>query len=274
MHEDGQSAQEVVLVTGASSGIGKGIATYLAAKGYKVFGTSRREQASTDFQWKALDVTNRTSIERCAGEIMAEVGRIDILINNAGLGMVSSLEEAPQENVEQLINTNFYGTMWLIQEVMPIMRKQGRGKIFNISSIAGLMGLPYRSIYSASKFAIEGLTESLRCEVEKFGVQVCTIQPGSIRTDIKGSRVSHLPEASPYNPELKYVENTINQEVESGIEVNDVATMIERLLKKQKLQPKYVVAKPFQKMVANPLRRLLPSSIFERLVKGHYKISK
>jgi len=264
--------QEVVFVTGASSGIGQGIALHLAKNGYKVYGSSRNTQPDGDFHWLSLDVTDRASIHAGIQEIMQQEGRIDVLINNAGLGMVSAMEEAPLESVQKLMDTNFYGTFWLTQEVLPIMRKQGKGKIFNISSIAGLMGLPYRSVYSASKFAVEGMTEALRSEVDKFGIQVCSIQPGSIRTDIKGGRVSHLPADSPYNPELQHVENTINDEVEAGIRVEDVAIMIDRLIDKNKLQSKYVVAKPFQKLVANPLRRFLPSSIFEKLLWRHYRV--
>lgn len=266
------SKKGVVLVTGASSGIGLGIAKHLADQGFTVYGTSRSAQKGSHFRWLTLDVTSRDSITSAVAKIMDEEGRIDILINNAGLGMVSAMEEAPDENVKQLIDTNFYGTFWLIQEVLPIMRKQVSGKIFNISSIAGLMGLPYRSVYSASKFAVEGMTEALRSEVDRFGIQVCSIQPGSIRTDIKGSRVSHLPADSPYNPELQHVENTINNEVEAGISVDDVAKTIDRLIYKNKLQSKYVVAKPFQKLVANPLRRFLPTAIFEKLLWKHYRL--
>lgn len=261
----------VILITGASSGIGAGIAAYLSQE-HRVIGTSRSAQPEGAFPWMQLDVTDPHSISQCVREIVNSYGRLDVLINNAGLGMVSSFEEAPRENVERLMNTNFYGAFWLIQEVLPIMRNQQSGKIINISSIAGLMGLPYRSVYSASKFAMEGFTEALRTEVGKFGIQACTLQPGSIRTDIKGNRVSHLPKDSPYNPELQHVEDIINTEVDAGIDVQEVAKAISKLISKRKIPSKYVVAKPFQKLVATPIRRLLPSSIFQRLLENHYSI--
>jgi len=262
----------VILVTGASSGIGHSIASHLALKGYLVIGTSRNSQSSREpFSWEILNVESQTSVQNCIKRIISQHKRIDVVINNAGMGMISSLEEAPMHSIEQVLNTNLMGVVRITQAVLPHMRAQENGKIINISSIAGLMGLPYRSIYSASKFAVEGLTESLRTEVRKFGIEVCTLQPGSILTDIQANRASYIPAESAYNPELIDVERIINEEVSSGIPAKMVALAVERILRKKRLDSKYVVAKPFQKLVTT-IQRLLPSSTFERMLMRHYDI--
>ncbi|MCB0686766.1 MAG: SDR family oxidoreductase [Saprospiraceae bacterium] len=268
MNENGKL---VILVTGASGGIGQSVAEYLAQQGYIVYGTSRKSQVpGSNFQWIRLDVTNRQDVEDVIDSIIAQEGKLDVLINNAGIGMISSLEEAPSANVKQVMETNFGGVLHLTQAVLPHMRKRRSGKIINISSIAGLIGLPYRSIYSASKFAVEGLTEAVRAEVQKFNIQVCTVQPGSIRTDIKSNRVSYIPEDSYYQPEISIAEDIIDTEVGSGIEAEDVAIHIGRLILKTHLQSKYVVAKPFQKL-GTSLKRYLPHTIFEKLLMNRYR---
>ena len=262
----------VILVTGASSGIGSSISTYLSAKGHIVYGTSRRSQKEQkNFQWLKLDVNHADSIHQGIEKILKEQGRLDILINNAGLGMISALEESPMNNVNQVMQTNFYGVLHLCQAVIPIMRTQKKGKIINISSIAGLMGLPYRAIYSASKFAVEGLTEALRIELTKFNIQVCTLQPGSIQTDISGNRASFIDPGSIYFNELENIEKIINREVENGLKAMDVAIKVEKIVRRKKIKPKYIVARPFQKMVSC-FKYFLPSPIYESLVRKHYEI--
>lgn len=262
----------VILVTGASGGIGRCIAAKLSAKGHKVYGTSRKKQLeSPGFQWLLMDVNNQSDVDRVVRELMNVENRIDILINNAGIGMISSLEEAPELNIRKVLETNLYGVIRLTQAVLPYMRKQRSGKIINISSIAGLIGLPYRSIYCASKFAVEGLTESLRTEIARFNIQVCSIQPGDIRTDVRSNRVSHVPPDSHYHPELSYIEKMVDTEVNQGIDPEMVAILVDKLISKRKLQSKYVVARPFQKL-GSSLKRYLPNHIFEILLKNKYQL--
>ena len=270
---DRMTKDQIVLVTGASSGIGSVVANNLHSLGYEVYGTSRQSQEKKSFTWLTLDVNQETSVTTAINSLIDRHGKIDVLINNAGLAMISALEEAPSANIDKVMNTNFGGVVRMIQAVLPHMRRQTSGKIINVSSIAGLMGLPYRSIYSASKFAVEGLTESLRTEVMKFGIQVCSIQPGSIKTDIKANRVSHIPEDSAYNPELERTAKIIDEEVAAGIDALEVAKMISRLLKKSQWRAKYVVAKPFQIGVTKA-RPLVPGGPFEKLLMNHYGIAR
>lgn len=268
------SEQQVVIVTGASTGIGQSIATHLAAKGFVVYGTSRRLiQDSGSLRWIQLDVNDMTSIQECIKVVLDNEGRIDVLINNAGLGMVSALEEAPYDNIQQVMDTNFFGVVRMIKTVLPHMRSAGKGKIINISSMAGQMGLPFRSIYSASKFALEGLTEALRQEGAKFGVQACTVLPGSINTDIAGNRVSHVPEKSPYNPEIDEAHVLMNEEVKKGIDRMQVARKVAEIISRDTLPSKVVVAKPFQQLVVR-LKRYLPASLFEKMMMNHYGLKR
>jgi short-subunit dehydrogenase len=266
------SPSRIILVTGASGGIGESIATHLSHCGHKVYGSSRNpNQNGQVFSWVQLDVNDRLSIEKTISDIIDREGKIDVLINNAGIGMISSFEEAPESNIRTVMETNFGGVLRVSQAVLPYMREQRSGKIINISSIAGLMGLPYRSIYSASKFAVEGLTEALRTEVAKFNIQVCTVQPGSIRTDITSNRVSYIPANSHYQPEISVAEQIINTEVGTGIEAMDVALLIEKLVDSVKLYSKYVVARPFQKF-GTSLKRYLPRKIFEKMMMNRYSL--
>jgi NAD(P)-dependent dehydrogenase (short-subunit alcohol dehydrogenase family) len=262
----------VILVTGASGGTGKSIATLLATEGHTVFGTSRRVQMEdSGFRWIKMDVCQPVEIQKAVEEIIALENRIDVLINNAGIGMISSFEEAPEANIRQVMDTNFGGIWRLSQAVLPYMRRQRSGKIINISSIAGLMGLPYRSIYCASKFAVEGLTESIRTEVTPFNIQVCSIQPGDIRTDIKSNRVSYIPADSPYQPLVSSIEQKVNTEVDQGVDPEAIALLISKLIDREKLKSKYVVATPFQKL-GSSLKRYLPRQLFEQLLMNQYRL--
>jgi len=173
--------QRVVLVTGASSGIGKCCAEYLAKQGYRIYGTSRRA-VSTDtrqrssnanlFQMIRMDVTDDVSVKQGIDHIIAEESCIDVVVNNAGFAIIGSLEDTTIEEAKSQLDTNFFGALRVCRAVLPTMRKQNAGYIVNISSIGGLIGLPFQSAYSASKFALEGAMEALRLEVKPFGIQV------------------------------------------------------------------------------------------------------
>ncbi len=264
---------KVILITGTSSGIGLVIANHLHRQGHRVYGTSRTKKDETGYSWFAMDVTSTASVHSVVDQILSKEGQIDFLVNNAGIGMISTFEEAPETNLQMVMDTNFHGIVRTIQAVLPHMRERGQGGIINVSSIAGLMGLPFRSIYCASKFAVEGLTEALRQEILPFGLQACTIQPGSIKTDIKGNRVSHLPVDSPYNPQLQDAVRIIDDEVGRGIEAQAVANLVEKLIRQRPWRAKYVVAKPFQIAVSR-LRPFFPASLFERMTMKHYGLDK
>ena len=188
----------VVLVTGASSGIGKACAELLFARGCRVYGTSRQapralvEARTSDLapllRMIPLDVTSDDSVDAAVGVVLACEGRLDAVVNNAGFGVAGAAELTTIEEAREQFETNFFGTVRVCRAVLPVMRQQGSGRILNISSIAGRIGIPFQAFYSASKFAIEGFSEALRMEVAPFGVKVVLIEPGDFRTGFTAAR--------------------------------------------------------------------------------------
>ena len=198
---------KVVLITGVSSGFGKAISEILSANGYIVYGLSRRQAEDLKGSIKILkaDVTDALSVKNAVSALLAREGKIDILINNAGMGISGSIEDCSHEDIHLQMSTNFLGYVNMIQSVLPSMRKQGEGTIVNISSIGGLMGLPYQGFYAASKFAVEGLSESLRMELIPYHIKVIVIQPGDFFTSFTANRKPVLTEGddSPIKRSLK-----------------------------------------------------------------------
>lgn len=184
-----QLQQQVILITGASSGFGKISAQMLAERGHIVYGTSRKQtESSGKVIMLVVDVTDPSSIEQAVNQIYSKHGRIDVLINNAGMGIGGALELATKDEVALQMNTNFFGVVNMCKAVLPFMRKVQKGKIINISSIAGVMAVPYQGFYSASKFAIEGYSEALALELHPFHIKVCLVEPGDFKTGFTASR--------------------------------------------------------------------------------------
>ena len=190
--------QQVAVVTGSSSGIGFETSLLLARNGIYTYATMRNQRKSEEILANArkdnlplktlyLDVTNEKSILKAMKKIIDEKGRIDILINNAGYSLLGPLEQLDIDEIKAEFETNFFGIIKLIQSVLPTMRKQRYGRIINISSLAGRIGFPFSSAYVSSKFALEGLTESLGYEIKNFGIYAILIEPGVIRTNFLNS---------------------------------------------------------------------------------------
>ena len=174
---------KVILITGISSGFGREMAKLLAEEGHSVYGTVRNEGKTNDgVNILKMDLTDNESINKVVKTIVEKEGRLDVLINNAGMHTGGPIETTPAENIRLQMDTNFIGMVHLTNSILPVMRKQGGGMIINISSIGGLMGLPFQAFYSASKFAIEGFSEALRMEVRKFNIKVVVINPGDFHT--------------------------------------------------------------------------------------------
>jgi len=179
----------VVLVTGASSGIGRACAAHLASRGYRVFGAQRSAPDSAGpIEMLRMDVNDDASVHAATSYILKTAGRIDALVNNAGYALMGSVEDTSIEEARAQMETNFFGALRVIRAVLPAMRQQGSGYIINISSLAGVLGLPFSGLYSASKFALEGMTESLRLEVRGFGIKTVLIEPGDFSTQLPAKR--------------------------------------------------------------------------------------
>ncbi len=180
-----RTSRGVVLVTGASTGIGRAIATRLVEDGFEVYGTSRKVETSGSaqpFQLLELDVTSDDSVRACLDRVLAMAGRVDVLVNNAGYLVSGAVEEVTLTEAHAQLETNFFGAVRMIQALVPTLRAQGSGTIVNITSLAGLVPLPFWGFYNASKAALESLTETLREELRPFGIRVAAIEPGSIKT--------------------------------------------------------------------------------------------
>lgn len=265
---------KVVLITGGSSGIGKSIGAFLHQKGFVVYGTSRNPEKITNsiFPLVALDVRDKQSIVNCVAEVIQKSGRLDIVINNAGVGITGPIEEIPTEEIRNNFETNLFGPIEVMKAVLPQMREQKSGLIINITSIAGYMGLPYRGIYSASKGALELITEALRMEVKSFGIQITNVAPGDFATNIAAGRY-HAPVVKgsayevPYGNTLKEMDS----HVDSGSNPNEMAAAIFAIIQTDKPKVHYKVGAFMQKF-SIVLKRILPDTVYEKMLMNHYKL--
>jgi NAD(P)-dependent dehydrogenase (short-subunit alcohol dehydrogenase family) len=265
---------KVVLITGGSSGIGKSIGEFLHHKGFVVYGTSRNPERvlNSIFPLVALDVRNPESIQTAVTKIIAISGRLDIVINNAGVGITGPLEEIPSREIKNNFETNFFGPIEVMKAVLPQMRAQKSGLIINVTSIAGYMGLPYRSIYSASKGALELVTESLRMEVKSFGIHITNVAPGDFATNIASGRY-HAPAAVGSAYEESYGESlrTIDQHVDNGSDPSEMAAAVYKVIQTKEPKIHYKVG-AFTQKFSIVLKRILPDKIYEKMLMKHYKL--
>ena len=264
---------KVILVTGSSSGLGEFLANFLFEQGYVVYGTSRSiQQEGRNFKTIVMDVCNSESVNNAIKTIIAKETKIDVVINNAGLGLASPFEHTSLEDIDRLFDTNVKGVIRVCQAVLPIMRQQGFGKIIQVSSIASEFGLPYRGMYCASKAALERYTEALRMEVKKFGIQICLLQPGGIQTDINKNRmVSPMPANSPYKESFNKCYEIVNASVSKGYPLKPFGPIVKQIIESKNIKGKYRVSK-FTEKLSVLLKAILPSSLFEGILINHYKI--
>lgn len=265
---------KVVLITGGSSGIGKSVGEFLHGKGFTVYGTSRNPERiqNSVFPLVALDVRDTTSIQSAVTEVIAKSGRLDVVINNAGVGITGPLEEIPSAEIKNNFETNLFGPIEVMKAVLPQMRAQQSGLIINVTSIAGYMGLPYRSVYSASKGALELITEALRMETKAFGIQITNVAPGDFATNIAAGRY-HAPllESSAYETPYGNTLKTMDEHVDSGSNPNQMAEAVYAIIQNPHPKIHYKVGAFMQKF-SIVLKRILPDKIYEKLLMNHYKL--
>ncbi len=266
---------KVVLITGISSGFGKAIAATLSSGGYHVYGLGRRISDDLISGIKVLkaDVTDIVSIKRVVSTVLDREGRIDILINNAGMGISGSIEESPPEDFQLQMNTNFTGYVNMIQAVLPAMRAQGEATIVNISSIGGIMGLPYQGFYSASKYAIEGMSEALRMEVKPFNIKIIVIRPGDFFTSFTANRkpIKTIGSGGAYDSQFSKTISIIENDERKGMSPELLAKKLAKILEKKNPCQHYVIASLEQKFAVF-LKKILPGSLFSAILSSHYGI--
>ena len=265
---------KTILITGGSSGIGKSMGEFLTQKGFKVYGTSRFPEKYTNsiFPILKLDVTKPDSIRACVETLLSKTKAIDVLINNAGVGITGPLEEIPMEEMKRNFETNLFGPINMINAVLPYMREQKSGQILNITSIAGYMGLPFRGIYSASKGALELITESYRMELKLFGITMSNVAPGDFATNIAAGRY-HAPvlENSPYKLPYETTLNMMDSHVDSGKNPLLMAQVIHKIIRSKNPRIHYKVGAFLQKF-SIVLKRILPYLWYEKLLSRFYNI--
>ncbi|OMP29755.1 SDR family oxidoreductase [Mangrovimonas sp. DI 80] len=265
---------KVVLITGGSSGIGKSIGEFLMSKGYQVYGTSRNPDryANSKFPLIALDVSNLETISRAVAHVIEKEGKLDVLVNNAGAGITGPIEEIPDTEIKRNFETNFFGPINVIKAVLPQMRKQNSGLIVNVTSIAGYMGLPYRGIYSASKGALELVTEAFRMELKDFNIKMTNVAPGDFATNIAAGRF-HAPvlEESPYKEPYGNTLKLMDAHVDEGKDPMLMAKAIQKIIENPNPKIHYKVGEFMQKF-SIVLKRILPDKVYEKLLLNHYKL--
>lgn len=261
------SLLKTIVITGTSSGIGFALAEYFGKKNFRVFGLSRKEVSSAYFQTLPTDITDCEQVSHSIQKIISECGKIDVLINNAGMGMVGAVEDAASEEISRLFSLNLTGAVSMMQAVLPVMREHKSGQIINISSIGSEMGLPFRGFYSASKAALDKVTEAIRYEVSPWNIKVCALHLGDIRTPIAEHRVKSKLSAA-YEKTFTQVYELMNSHVNQGNSPEEVAVYIEKLLQKKSWKAHYYFGK-FGQKIGVPLKWMLPQKFYEYLMKKY-----
>jgi NAD(P)-dependent dehydrogenase (short-subunit alcohol dehydrogenase family) len=263
-----QQNRPVVLITGTSSGIGRACAEALATSGYRVFGTQRRpREGSAAFETLIVDVDDAASVSRAVATVVDKAGRIDAVINNAGNAWMGAVEETSIDEARAQLETNFFGVLRVVHAVVPIMRRQGGGRIINISSLAGVLGMPFSGLYSASKFALEGMTESLRRETRHFGIHVSLVEPGDFDTGLPAARrmTAQSQSSDVYRDFFAAIKTAQDRDEAMAPKPVAVAELVRRILRARRPKLRYGVGRLGQRIVI-PLKRFLPQSWFEWLL--------
>jgi short-subunit dehydrogenase len=278
-----KDTKKVVLITGASSGIGKASAQYLNEKGYQVYGTSRKIQRHTSggaqpegavhFPMVHMDVDSDTSVRQGVDYILKKEGRIDCVVNNAGFGIAGAVEDTSIEEAKAQFETNVWGALRVFKAVLPIMRDQQSGHIITMSSIGGHIAVPFQGLYSATKFALEGLTEALRMEVRPFGIHVVLLEPGDCCTQFTANRCRTMESQhnQAYTKQCNAAVAVMEHDEMHGLAPDKVARVLERIIRNPSPRLRYAVAS-FPQKLGVVLKKVLPSRFFEFLIMKYYKI--
>ena len=265
----------VILITGARTGIGRACADLLVRRGFRVYGTSRHPpDIAFDFTMVKMDVNDTPSVEAGVRALLDREGQLDVVVNNAGFGYGGAVEETSIDAAKATFETNFFGALRVCQAVLPTMRAQRAGLLVNVSSIGGLLGIPYQGLYSASKFALEGMTEALRMEVKAFGVDVVLLEPGDTHTDFTDNRrpVGSSTPSSVYYDQYQRTMAKTEADERAGAPPARVARTLLRIVRARNPKPRYVAGRWYEK-AAVWAKRWLPGRWFEWIVRKNYGLA-
>src|SRR5215471_19862831 len=264
---------KVVLITGASSGVGQATARLLAEKGYQVFGTSRdpdSAQSMTTVEMLALDVRSDESIVACVNAVVDAAGRIDVLVNNAGYELAGALEETSLDEARAQFDTNFFGVIKMVKTVLPLMRRRKQGRIINVASFAGISGIPFMGIYSATKFAIEGFTEALRMEVSPFNIHVSLAEPAFLKTPMTEHRQESTAPLKEYGPWRQRAFDAFRDLEQKAPGPDSVARAIFKIVSTRKPRLHYLIGS--QAKILSRMQRYLPEGAYEWGKRSTFKL--
>jgi len=264
---------KVILITGITSGFGKAMAERFASEGHKVYGTHRRaEERIPGVVYIKADVQSEEDCKAAVDAVMEAEGRIDVFISNAGMGIGGPLEFSSLEDAQRQMDINWMGMVRMLHFVVPVMRRQGGGRILCVSSIGGLMGLPFQGLYSASKFAIEGYCEALRLEIRGFGIDVVLIEPGDFATSFTAQRKS-VSGTEAYEVYKSYAKSlaSIEHDETSGLKPEFLARKVSRIVACRRPRYNYVIASLEQRLSVI-IKRLLPARWFAAILASYYKL--
>jgi NAD(P)-dependent dehydrogenase (short-subunit alcohol dehydrogenase family) len=257
-----------VLITGASAGIGRACAETLQTAGWAVTGASRRGTVPAGCTGLIMDVDDDESVRAGVAGVLERRGRIDALVAAAGWGLAGAVEQCPVAEAQAQLDTNFWGCVRVVQQVLPAMRARGGGRIVLLSSIGGLIGIPFQAFYTASKFAVEGFGEALAYEVAPFGVQVTLVEPGNIKTDFTASRRTPATATGPpYASAFTKALGVMERDEANGAPAAEVAAAVRRVLETTRPPRRVSAGKPTERagLVA---KRLLPFRLFQAGARG------
>ena len=265
----GAGGERVVLITGASAGIGRASADRLHGQGWTVCGASRRATASGGWSPLAMDVDDDDSVRTGVEKVVAAHGRLTAVVAGAGWGLAGAVEQTPIDQAKRQLETNFWGVVRVVQAALPVMRRQGGGRVVLVSSIGGIVALPFQAFYSASKFALEGYGEALAYEVAPFGIEVTLVEPGNVRTEFTENRLDVVPPVgeNAYADMVAKSVGLMERDEQNGVPPGDVATVIARALERRRPPRRVSVGRPDER-VGIIAKRLLPARVFAWAAKG------
>ena len=253
---------KIVVITGASAGIGKATAKYFTDRGDKVYNLSRRNNPNTENI--KTDVSNRQNVFDSVNEVFQRENRIDVLVNCAGFGIAGAVETAKEEDIKKIFDVNFMGTVYPIQAVLPYMRSQQSGSIINVSSAGAPLSLPFQAFYSSTKSAISTLTEALKIEVAPYNIKVCAVLPGDIVTEFTDKRETFIPSNDAYKERVASSVGKMSKDERNGMSPDTIAKLIYKMAYK-KNPPVYVVGGLSYKILVR-LSKVLPKSLVVFLI--------
>jgi NAD(P)-dependent dehydrogenase (short-subunit alcohol dehydrogenase family) len=269
------SNQRVVLITGASSGVGQATARLLAQQGHKVFGTSRAPTSAepvANLTMVALDVRSDASVAACVNTVSSQAGRVDVLVNNAGYELGGALEEHSIDEAKAQFETNFFGVVRMTKAVLPLMRRQKQGQIVNISSLSGFAPIPFMGMYSASKCAVEGYTEALRMELKPLNIHVSQIEPGFLKSPMMDKRQVVAERIGDYELWRQRAFKAVRDAEEKGLRPERVAEAVSKVLASPAPRLRYMVGG--QANVISRLKRFFPERAFEMGARSTFKLDR